>query len=31
MAGVGHYPADQVPEQVSALLLEHAGKYPVQR
>ena len=29
MAGVGHYPADQVPEQVSALLLEHAGKYPV--
>lgn len=29
MAGVGHYPADQVPERVSALLLEHLAQYPL--
>jgi pimeloyl-ACP methyl ester carboxylesterase len=29
MAGVGHYPADQVPQQVNALLLEHLGRHPI--
>jgi pimeloyl-ACP methyl ester carboxylesterase len=29
MAGVGHYPADQVPERVNALLLDHVARYPI--
>jgi pimeloyl-ACP methyl ester carboxylesterase len=29
LADVGHYAADQVPEQVSALLLEHLTRHPV--
>jgi pimeloyl-ACP methyl ester carboxylesterase len=28
LPGVGHYAPDQVPEQVSALLLEHLARYP---
>jgi pimeloyl-ACP methyl ester carboxylesterase len=29
LPGVGHYAADQVPEQVNALMLEHLGRHPV--
>ncbi len=29
LAGVGHYAADQVPEQVNALLLAHLHRHPV--
>ncbi len=29
LPGVGHYAADQVPDRVSALLLEHLARYPV--
>jgi pimeloyl-ACP methyl ester carboxylesterase len=29
LPGVGHYAADQVPEQVTALLLDHLGRHPV--
>jgi len=29
LAGVGHFAADQVPERVSELLLEHVGAHPV--
>ena len=29
LSGVGHYAADQVPEQVNALLLEHLKGNPV--
>jgi pimeloyl-ACP methyl ester carboxylesterase len=29
LAGVGHYAADQVPQQVNALLLEHLTRHPV--
>ena len=29
LAGVGHYAADQVPEQVNALLLAHLARHPV--
>jgi len=28
LPGVGHYAADQVPEQVNALMLEHLGRHP---
>jgi pimeloyl-ACP methyl ester carboxylesterase len=28
LPGVGHYAADQVPEQVNALLLEHLARHP---
>jgi pimeloyl-ACP methyl ester carboxylesterase len=28
LAGVGHYPADQVPEQVNALMLTHLARHP---
>jgi pimeloyl-ACP methyl ester carboxylesterase len=28
LVGVGHYPADQVPQQLSARLLEHLGRHP---
>ena len=28
LPGVGHYAADQVPEQVTALLLDHLGRHP---
>jgi len=28
LPGVGHYPPDQVPERVNALLLEHLARYP---
>jgi len=28
LAGGGHYPADQFPERVSALMLEHLGRFP---
>jgi pimeloyl-ACP methyl ester carboxylesterase len=28
LPGVGHYAADQVPEQVNALLLEHIARHP---
>jgi pimeloyl-ACP methyl ester carboxylesterase len=27
LPGVGHYPPDQVPERVTALLLEHLASY----
>jgi pimeloyl-ACP methyl ester carboxylesterase len=29
LAGVGHYAADQVPEQVSALMVAHLARHPV--
>jgi pimeloyl-ACP methyl ester carboxylesterase len=29
LPGVGHFAADQVPDRVSELLLEHVGAYPV--
>jgi pimeloyl-ACP methyl ester carboxylesterase len=29
LPGVGHYAADQVPQQVTALLLDHLGRHPV--
>lgn len=29
LEGVGHFAADQVPDRVSALLLEHLARYPV--
>ena len=29
LPGVGHYAADQVPEQVNALLLEHIARHPI--
>jgi pimeloyl-ACP methyl ester carboxylesterase len=29
LAGVGHFAADQVPDRVSELLLQHVGAYPV--
>jgi hypothetical protein len=29
LAGVGHYAADQVPEQVNALMLAHLARHPV--
>jgi pimeloyl-ACP methyl ester carboxylesterase len=29
LPGVGHYAADQVPEQVNALLLSHLSRHPV--
>jgi pimeloyl-ACP methyl ester carboxylesterase len=29
LPGVGHYAADQVPDRVNALLLEHLARYPV--
>jgi pimeloyl-ACP methyl ester carboxylesterase len=29
LPGVGHYAADQVPEQVNALMLGHLGRHPV--
>ena len=29
LAGVGHYAADQVPEQVNALMLDHLARHPV--
>jgi len=29
LPGVGHYAADQVPEQVIALLLDHLSRHPV--
>ena len=29
LAGVGHYAADQVPEQVNALLLAHLARHPL--
>ena len=29
LVGVGHYAADQVPQQVNALLLEHLTRHPV--
>ena len=28
LPGVGHYAADQVPERVTALLLDHLGRHP---
>jgi pimeloyl-ACP methyl ester carboxylesterase len=29
LAGVGHYAADQVPEQLNALRLAHLARHPV--
>ena len=29
LPGVGHYAPDQVPERVSALVLEHLARHPV--
>jgi len=29
LPGVGHYAADQVPQQVTALLLDHLARHPV--
>jgi pimeloyl-ACP methyl ester carboxylesterase len=29
LSGVGHYAADQVPEKVNALMLEHLRQHPV--
>jgi pimeloyl-ACP methyl ester carboxylesterase len=29
LPGVGHYAADQVPDQVNALMLQHLSRYPV--
>ncbi len=29
LPGVGHYAADQVPERVNALLLEHLARHPL--
>ena len=29
LPGVGHYAADQVPEQVNALMLAHIARHPV--
>ena len=29
LTGVGHYAADQVPQQITALLLDHLGRHPV--
>lgn len=29
LAGVGHYAADQVPEQVNTLMLDHLARHPV--
>ena len=29
LAGVGHYAADQVPEQVNRLMLAHLARHPV--
>jgi len=29
LPGVGHFPADQAPDRVSELLLEHVAAHPV--
>jgi hypothetical protein len=31
LSGVGHYAADQVPERVTTLLLEHLARHPIGR
>jgi len=29
LPGVGHYAADQVPDKVNVLLLEHLARHPI--
>jgi len=29
LTGVGHYATDQVPERVTALLLDHLARHPI--